>query len=133
MTEQMKQVLEKDKNQLYADDYCYIDLSDYDIDISDRSNRWIGDRLEDAAKHFFDKGADSYRNNVWHQASEEPKDKAQCLVISKRKSKEVVTYSNQFFYKGHVIADSCKLYKLTDIVMWADMEDLLPNTKGGEL
>ena len=77
-------------------------------------------------------GARLFVDSLWHPASEEPKDKAQCLVISRRKSKDVVTYSNQFFYKGHVIAYPCRLYALTDIIMWADMEDLLPDTKGDE-
>lgn len=63
---------------------------------------------------------------VWHDSSEEPTDKSQCLVIDKRGSKDIVTYSNQFFYKGHVIAEPCKLYRLTEIEMWAYIEDLIP-------
>ena len=58
--------------------------------------------LEEKPAKDFKEGTDWYRNNVWHPASEEPKDKAQCLVITKRKSKDIVTYNNQFFYKGHV-------------------------------
>ncbi len=80
----------------------------------------------------FMNGADWYRNRVWHQASEEPADKAQCLVIRKRKTKDVVTYSNRFFYKGHVVAEPCKIYALTDIVLWAYIEDLLPDSSNSD-
>ena len=119
MTELMKQALIKETERHIAQDILYDDV-------------YVGPFTEkdgvDCAVH----AVDWYRNNVWHPASEEPKDKAQCLVITKRKSKDIVTYSYQFFYKGHVIAYPCRLYALTNIVMWADMEDLLPDSKGGE-
>lgn len=119
MTEQLKQALTKETERHIAQDILYDDV-------------YVGPFTEkdgvDCAIH----AADWYRNNVWHPASEEPQDKAQCLVISRLKSNDVVTYSNQFFYKGHVIADPCKLYALTDVILWADMEDLLPDMKGGE-
>ena len=114
MTEQLKQALIKETERHIAQDILYDDV-------------YVGPFTEqdgvDCAIH----AADWYRNNVWHPASEEPKDKAQCLVITKRKSKDIVTYSNQFFYKGHVVADPCKLYALSDVILWADTEDLLPD------
>ena len=64
--------------------------------------------------------------SVWHDVSDEPADGAQCLVISKRKTKDVVTYSGQFFYKGHVVAEPCKMFAMNDIVKWAYIEDLIP-------
>lgn len=63
---------------------------------------------------------------VWHDINEEPTDRSQCLVISKRQTKDVVTYSSQFFYKGHVVAEPCKMYAMNDIVKWAYIEDVIP-------
>lgn len=134
MTDQMKQVLEKDKNQLYLDDYCHIDLSDYDIDISDRSNKWIGDRLEDAAKHFFDKGVNSYCNNVWHKASHDDMpqiDNAICLIYIKDQNIKVdhVQWSateRRFKYGRYGDVHFGFVDK------WAYLEDLLPDAEGGE-
>ena len=80
------------------------------------------DIIDDYIPNAFKAGA------VWHPASEEPADRSQCLVVSKRGSKDIVTYSNQFFYKGHVVADPCKLYRLAEITMWAYIEDLLPTS-----
>lgn len=96
----------------------------------------MNDALKQAAEEFDDSmyrsdcfigGVNWYLDNVWHPASKEPDDKAQCLVISNRGSKDIVTYSNQFFYKGHVVAEPCKLYRLTDITRWAYTDDLFPN------
>ena len=67
-----------------------------------------------------------YLRSVWHDISDEPADRSQCLVISKRKKKDVVTYSGQFFYMGHVVAEPCKMYAMADIVKWAYIEDLIP-------
>lgn len=129
MTEQMKQILEKDKNQLYADDYCYIDLSDYGIDFSDRSNRWIGNRLEEAAKHFFDKGADNYRNNVWHPASEKP-----AGVDDAGRDIHIVTMEPEYYgnklQTWHIFSymswDWVKAHA-GEFDKWAYLEDLLPD------
>lgn len=63
---------------------------------------------------------------VWHDINEEPTDRSQCLVISKRQTKDVVTYSGQFFYKGHVVAEPCKMYSMADVVKWAYINDLIP-------
>ncbi len=76
----------------------------------------------------FKDGALWQRNHVWHHADEEPTDREVCLTVNKRGSKDIVTYSKQFFYKGHVIAEPCKLYRLTEIEMWAYIKDLLPDT-----
>lgn len=124
MTEQMKQVLEKDKNQLYTDDYCYIDLSDYDIDISDRSNKWIGDRLEDAAKHFFDKGATSYRNNVWHDTCEKPEERKELLVYKKRDCDDSF-YTALYSSDNDTVFINGRWYKLSTMTRWAYIEDLV--------
>ena len=123
----MKQVLEKDKNQLYLDDYCYIDLSDYDIDISDRANEWIGDRLEDAAKHFFDKGANSYRNNVWQDASEKPKPNGE-LTKEFYQIKILVIHTDAV-----VIRKTYDYSNLVNVERWAYLEDLLPDTEEPEI
>ena len=125
MTEGMKQARDEKARTYAYNNAIYIDKA--------MLNKEGYQYLEEKPAKDFREGTDWYRNNVWHPASEEPKDKAQCLVISRRKSKDVVTYSNQFFYKGHVISYPCRLYALTDIVMWADMEDLLPDTKGDKL
>ena len=121
MTDQMKQARDEKARTYAYNNAIYIDKA--------MLNKKGYQYLEEKPAKDFKEGTDWYRNNVWHPASEEPKDKAQCLVIAKRKSKDIVTYSNQFFYKGHVVADPCKLYALSDIIMWADMEDLLPDTE----
>lgn len=63
---------------------------------------------------------------VWHDINEEPADRSQCMIISKRQTKDVVTYSGQFFYKGHVVAEPCKMYSMADVVKWAYINDLIP-------
>lgn len=66
-----------------------------------------------------------YARLVWHDATEEPKYKAECLVVSKRGSKEVATYGNGFFHKGHVVCEPCRLYALGDIEKWIYIEDII--------
>lgn len=66
-----------------------------------------------------------YARLVWHDATEEPKYKAECLVVSKRGSKEVATYCNGFFHKGHVVCEPCRLYALGDIEKWIYIEDII--------
>ena len=63
---------------------------------------------------------------VWHDINEEPTDRSQCMIISKRQTKDVVTYSGQFVYKGHVVAEPCKMYSMADVVKWAYINDLIP-------
>ena len=86
--------------------------NDYHLDVE-----WTN-RADDHDKHVVEK--------LWHDISEEPADRSQCLVISKQQTKDVVTYSGQFFYKGHVVAEPCKMYTMADIVKWAYIEDLIP-------
>ena len=89
-----------------------ISQENYHLDVE-----WTN-RADDHDRHVVEK--------LWHDVSEEPADRSQCLVISKRKTKDVVTYSGQFFYKGHVVAEPCKMYAMNDIVKWAYIEDLIP-------
>lgn len=114
--EKLKETLIKETERYIAEDILYDDV-------------YVGPFTEkdgvDCAVH----AVDWYRNYVWHPASEEPVNKSQCLVVSSRNTKEVVTYSNQFFYKGHVVAEPCKIYELADIVLWAYIDDLLPEKK----
>lgn len=109
----LKETLKKETERYIAEDILYDDV-------------YVGPFTEkdgvDCAVH----AVDWYRNHVWHPVSEEPVNKSQCLVVSSRNTKEVVTYSNQFFYKGHVVAEPCKIYELADIVMWAYIDELLP-------
>lgn len=111
--EKLKETLKKETERYIAEDILYDDV-------------YVGPFTEkdgvDCAVH----AVEWYRNHVWHPASEEPVNKSQCLVVSSRNTKEVVTYSNKFFYKGHVVAEPCKIYELADIVMWAYIDELLP-------
>ena len=86
--------------------------NDYHLDVE-----WTN-IADDHDKHLIQK--------LWHDISDEPDDKSECMIISKHQTKEVVTYSNNFFYKGHVVAEPCKMYALTDIVKWAYTNDLTP-------
>lgn len=114
--EKLIEALKKETERYIAEDILYNDV-------------YVGPFTEkdgvDCAVH----AVDWYRNHVWHPVSEEPVNKSQCLVVSSRNTKEVVTYSNQFFYKGHVVAEPCKIYELADIVMWAYIDELLPENK----
>lgn len=109
----LKETLKKETERYIAEDILYDDV-------------YVGPFTEkdgvDCAVH----AVDWYRNHVWYPVSEEPVNKSQCLVVSSKNTKEVVTYSNQFFYKGHVVAEPCKIYELADIVMWAYIDELLP-------
>ena len=80
----------------------------------------------ESARQYRQEIVGEYLQSVWHDVSDEPVDRSQCLVISKRQTKDVVTYSGQFFYKGHVVAEPCKMYAMNDIVKWAYIEDLIP-------
>ena len=102
-------------------------------------------------------GANWYKNNMWHDRKEEPKDRAHCLI---RFSSDIPTYTNfeptlyikkercfltQSYphptgYKvekhtidGGIVAEVYKdkrdRISIDDITMWAELEDIIPTIK----
>ena len=75
------------------------------------------------------KWADNHPVNVWHDASEEPKEKSRIAIVDKRGEWWVRNYvSDDFDARGLYGWKCCIAYY--DLKIWAYTDDLLP--KGGE-
>lgn len=68
-------------------------------------------------------------NNVWHDASEEPKEKSRIVIVDKRGEWRVRNYVSDDFDDNVLCGWKCCI-TYYDLKIWAYTDDLLP--KGGE-
>lgn len=83
-------------------------------------------------KQAFEKGAewaDNHPVNVWHDASEEPKEKSKIAIVDKRGEWWVRNYVSDDFDDNVLYGWKCCI-AYYDLKIWAYTDDLLP--KGGE-
>lgn len=161
MTEQMKQALDKAAERLqWSSGQMLIDKetltpADPAVVPLERLVCLPVPDLIDTAAHF---GANWYRNNLWHNADEEPTDRAHCLIYygakgnvgyldfetvfyNKRKKAFITaSYPHPTGYKVEQksLDGGCSAVQfnngrdhisISDIHSWAYLEDLLPDRK----
>lgn len=121
MTNQMKQARDEKARTYAYNNAIYIDKA--------MLNKEGYQYLEKKPAKDFKEGTDWYRNNMWHDVNEPPicGDSLVTTIIVKIKNKKSIF--PYYLIKG----TSWSNITIRDVIdKWAYMEDLLPDTNGGE-
>lgn len=121
MTDQMKQARDEKARTYAYNNAIYIDKA--------MLNKEGYQYLEKKPAKDFKEGTDWYRNNMWHDVNEPPicGDSLVTTIIVKIKNKKSIF--PYYLIKG----TSWSNITIRDVIdKWAYMEDLLPDTNGGE-